>query len=171
MAFLAWPFKSLWWGSATKVAAAVTATVFAFAVPEGFGLSVTDPEIGPVPDLSNFSYVTASGRVHLTDNPARDVGGARPPDCSRIAFSSTRERSIDFHGDIYSMNADGTNVVNLTRSPQDDHSTHLVSRRHSHRLCQRDYGKCRHLCDERRRHRPDQPHKSGRPQPYPSLFP
>ena len=42
------PFKSLWWGSATKVAAAaaITATVVAFAVPEGYGIFVTEP--GPL---------------------------------------------------------------------------------------------------------------------------
>ena len=96
LSFLAWPFKNMLWGSGAKVAAAaaMAATVVAFAVPEGFGVFVTDPEIGPVPDFSNFSYVTASGRVRLTDNPARDAGGAWSPDCSRIAFTSNREGSV-----------------------------------------------------------------------------
>ena len=123
LVFLPWPFKSLWLGTATKVAAAaaLAATVVAFAIPEGFGLLVTDPEIGPVPDFSNFSYMTAAGRVRLTDNPARDVGGAWSPDCSRIAFTSNRAGSIGFHSDIYTMNADGANIVNLTKSPRPDH--------------------------------------------------
>ena len=53
LGFLAWPFKKLLWGSAVKAAAAaaVVATVGLFAVPDGFGLLVTDPEIGPVPAL------------------------------------------------------------------------------------------------------------------------
>ena len=121
-AVLAWPFNNLWWGAGAKAVAtaAVAATVVAFAIPDGFGIFVTDPEIGPVPDFSDFSYVTASGRVSLTDNPARDAGGAWSPDCSRIAFTSNREESIGFHGDIYTLNADGTDVVNLTGSPRDD---------------------------------------------------
>ena len=121
-AVLAWSFNKLWWGAGAKVAATVVvaATVAAFAVPEGFGLLVTDPEVGPVPDFSNFSYVTAAGRVRLTDNPARDAGGAWSADCSRIAFTSNREGSVGSLGDIYTMNADGSNIVNLTRSPRGD---------------------------------------------------
>ena len=122
LAFLPWPFKNLWLGSAAKVtaAAAVTATVVAFAVPEGFGLLVTAPEIGPVPDFSDFSYITAEGRVRLADNPARDVGGAWSPNCSSIAFTSNRTGSIGSHDDIYTMGPNGTNVVNLTQSPRGD---------------------------------------------------
>ena len=122
LSFLAWPFNKLWWGAGVKVAATVVvaATVAAFAVPEGFGLLVTDPEVGPVPDFSNFSYVTANGRFRLTDNPARDAGGAWSPDCSRIAFTSNREGSIASLGDIYTMYADGSNIVNLTVSPRGD---------------------------------------------------
>ena len=121
-AILAWPFNSLWWGAGAKAAAtvAVAVTVAAFAIPDGFGIFVTDPDIGPVPDFSNFSYVTADGRVRLTDNPARDAGGAWSPDCSRIAFTSDREGSIGRNDDIYTMNADGTDVVNLTESPRGD---------------------------------------------------
>ena len=117
LGFLAWPFKNMWWGTAAKgAAAAVTATVVAFAVPEGFGIMVTDPDVGPVPDYPNFSYVTASGRVPLTDNPARDVAGAWAPDCSRITFASDRAG----HGDVFVMDADGTNIANLTKSPHPD---------------------------------------------------
>ena len=105
-------------GSGAKAAAA--AAVVAFAVPEGFGVFVTDSEISPVPDFSNFSNVTASGRVRLTDNPARDAGGAWSPDCSRIVFTSNRDGSVGRHDDIYTMNANGTDIVNLTRSPRGD---------------------------------------------------
>lgn len=116
LAVLAWPFKSLWWGSTAKVAAAaaVAATVVAFAVPDGFGLFVTDPEMGPVPDFSDFSYVIAGGRVRLAESPARDVGGAWSPDCSLIAFTSNRTGATGSHDDIYTMDPDGTNIVNLT---------------------------------------------------------
>jgi hypothetical protein len=115
-AFFAWPFGNLWWGAGTKVAAtaALAFTVAAFAIPDGFGLFATDPEIGPVPDYSNFSHVTSDGRVRLTDDPARDAGGAWSPDCSRIAFTSNRKGSIGSDNDIYTVDADGTNVVNLT---------------------------------------------------------
>ena len=117
-AFLAWPLESLWWGSATKVAAAaaITATVVTFALPDGFGIFVTDPDIGPIPEHPNFSYVTAGGSVRLTDNPAWDGAGAWSPDCSRIAFTSNREGQ----GDVYAMDSDGTDIVNLTRSPRED---------------------------------------------------
>ena len=131
LAFLPWPFKNLWWGASVKVAAAaaVVATVAVFAVPDGFGLLVTDPEIGPVPDFSDFSYVTASGRVRLAEDPTRDVGGTWSSDCSRIAFTSNREGSIGAqsdvfkesmgaHSDIFTMNPDGTDIVNLTGSPR-----------------------------------------------------
>ena len=122
LGFLAWPFKNLLWGSGAKAAAAaaVAVTVVAFAVPEGFGLFVTDPEIGPVPDFSDFSYVTADGRVHLAGNPARDVGGAWSQDCSLIAFTSNRTGSVGGQSDVYTMNPDGSNIVNLTNSPRPD---------------------------------------------------
>ena len=132
LAFLAWPFKSLLWGSTAKVAAAaaVAATVVAFAVPEGFGILVTDPDVGPIPDYPNFSYVTAASQVPLTDNPAWDGAGAWSPDCSRIAFTSNREGYpgvlADFGGrqnlpgDVYVMNSIGTGIVNLTGSPGGD---------------------------------------------------
>ncbi len=122
LGFLAWPFKNLVWGSTVKAtaAAAVVATVGVFAIPDCFGLLVTDPEIGPVPDFSNFSYVTATGRVRLTDDPARDAGGAWAPDCLRIAFSSNWKGSVGSHNDIYTMASDGTDVVNLTKSQRDD---------------------------------------------------
>ena len=115
-AFLPWPFKNLWFGASVKVAAAVVATVAVFAVPDGFSLFVTDPEIGPVPDFSDFSYVTASGRVRLAEDPTRDVGGAWSPDCSRVAFTSSREGSAQ--SDIFTMNPDGTDIVSLTGSPR-----------------------------------------------------
>ena len=98
---------------------AVVATVVTFAIPDGFGLFVTDPDVGPIPQYPDFSYVTAGGRVRLTDNPAReDAAGAWSPDCSRIAYTSNRQGGS--HGDIFLMDPDGANTVNLTKSPRGD---------------------------------------------------
>jgi TolB protein len=51
-------------------------------------------------------YPTAT----LTDNPAWDGKPAWSPDGTKIAFVSDR----DGNGDIYVMNADGSNVIRLT---------------------------------------------------------
>ena len=66
-------------------------------------------EIGPdtVPDP------LASPPVKLTDSPGVDYFTNWSPDGTRIAFVS--ERGGEF--DIYVMNADGTNVLNLTNAP------------------------------------------------------
>ena len=149
----------------------VAATVAVFAVPEPFGILVTDPEVGPVPDFSNFSYVTAGGRVHLTDDPARDAGGAWSSDCSRIAFTSNREGSIGSHGDIYTMNSDGTDIANLTRSPRDDFEPAWSPDGSRIAFASESEGQLGHLRDEHRRHRPDQAHRYAGPQPDASVVP
>ena len=126
-AFIAWPFNNLWWGAGAKVAAtaAVTATVAAFAIPEGLGLFVTSPsptgqDLSYVPaEPRDYSYVTAEQMVRMTDEPSVDVAGAWSPDCSRIVFASDRDSPRD-EFDIYVMNADGTGVVNLSDSSRVD---------------------------------------------------
>ena len=118
LAFLAWPFKSLWWGSGTKVAtaAAVTATVVTFAIPEGFDLFVTVPTSSG----RDFYVMTAEGMARVTNEPGLDVPGAWSPDCSRIVFSSDRDSPGSDGFDIYLINGDGTGLINLTRSHGDD---------------------------------------------------
>ena len=117
LAFLAWPFKSLWWGSAAKAAtaAAVAATVVTFAIPGGFDIFVTLPTSSG----RDFYVVTADEMARLTDEPGRDIAGAWSPDCSRIVFVSDRDNPGD-RLDIYIMDPNDTSVVNLTRSPRND---------------------------------------------------
>ena len=60
-------------------------------------------------------YVMGSNgrkQVNLTNHPALDAAPTWSPDGTQIAFHSNREGGQD---DIYVMNPDGSNVVNLTR--------------------------------------------------------
>ena len=65
-------------------------------------------------------YVIDSGgggyEVRLTSHPARDYLPVWSPDGSRILFTSER----DGNGEVYVMNADGSNPVNLTNNPASD---------------------------------------------------
>jgi Tol biopolymer transport system component len=66
----------------------------------------------------------------LTDGPGRSAGPAWSPDGGRIAFTSDRDMNGDcfFHdctgwnGEIYVMNADGSDPKRLTDDPGDDAS-------------------------------------------------
>jgi Tol biopolymer transport system component/uncharacterized membrane protein len=58
-----------------------------------------------------------SGHVgRLTDNPAADTQAVWDASMQRIAFTTNR----DGQNEIYLMNADGSNPVNLTNNPADD---------------------------------------------------
>ncbi len=52
----------------------------------------------------------------LTGSPADDLAPAWAPDSTRIAFETIR----DGNGEIYVMNADGSNEVNISGHPADD---------------------------------------------------
>ena len=51
-------------------------------------------------------------QVNLTKNPARDLNPAWSPDGTKIAFVSDRDGDIP--GNVYVMNADGSNVTRVT---------------------------------------------------------
>ena len=59
--------------------------------------------------------------INLTNHPARDVGADWSPDGLRIAFSTNRdgnwEKKPNDNWEVYVMNADGTNPINLTNHP------------------------------------------------------
>ena len=63
---------------------------------------------------------------NLTNHHAGDINPEWSPDGMQIAFTSNRDRAWEFEGwdnrDIYVMNADGTNLINLTNHPAWDSS-------------------------------------------------
>ena len=60
--------------------------------------------------------VDGSAVVNLTINALDDASAAWSPDGRKIAFYSNRS-SRNFYGDVYVMNADGTNPTRLTNTP------------------------------------------------------
>ncbi|MFN2525652.1 MAG: TolB family protein [Actinomycetota bacterium] len=79
--------------------------------------ATADPSYyGLTGDLDLFSVSPrGQGLVRLTQGPAVDYSPAWSPDGSRIAF--TRAALGQAPGDIYLMDPDGSDQVNLTRSP------------------------------------------------------
>ena len=63
----------------------------------------------------NIFVIDMNGKnlVRLTQGPASDLNPAWSPDGTKIAFASSRKGNLG----IYVMNADGSNPINLTQSP------------------------------------------------------
>lgn len=57
-----------------------------------------------------------SGKINLTSNSAVDLSPAWSPDGAKIVFSSDR----DGDSDIYTMDADGSNLVQVTNARYDE---------------------------------------------------
>jgi Tol biopolymer transport system component len=59
-----------------------------------------------------------SHKVRLTSGPCGAYGPVWSPDGTRIAFSIGRDEPLG--SDIFVMDADGSNVVQLTYEPEDN---------------------------------------------------
>jgi Tol biopolymer transport system component/uncharacterized membrane protein len=94
------------------------------------GILPTTPPSGNLPRFSGtilfesdrdgnpevYSTDNAGHLKRLTSNPNSDIQAAWSPDMTKVVFTSNR----DGQNEIYLMNADGSNPVNLTNNPADD---------------------------------------------------
>ncbi len=68
--------------------------------------------------VRHIYVMTAEGKrlKRLTEDVSYDGNPVYSPDGTKIAFESTRDGGLDGHWNIYLMDTDGTNVVELTRT-------------------------------------------------------
>ena len=71
-----------------------------------------------LPFLKGEVITGVADPLNVTNHPADDGAPVWSPDGSQIAFTSTR----DDNGEIFVMNADGTNPINITNHPAGDGS-------------------------------------------------
>ena len=98
--------------------------------PDGKQIAFISAEIFRVDGVFHFDIwvMAADGGNprNLTNHPAREWTPAWSPDGLRIAFTSNRNRDWEFEAhpneEVYIVNADGTNLINLTNHPARDSS-------------------------------------------------
>ena len=113
------------------VALSLTPLIVVDAQAQIVFVSNRDGHPGRIPGwfTSEIYVMDADGgnQRRLTNNPARDYAPSWSPDGKRIAFRSDRDGHPGripgwFTSEIYVMDADGTNQLNLTNNPHGDRS-------------------------------------------------
>jgi TolB protein len=93
--------------------------------PDGSRIAFSSPEFGVRPGISSNVFIVrpdGSGLVKLTGSRGGKVNNGLDswsPDGTKIAFASNRGGTYE----IYTMNADGTGVRQITRGPEAHHAS------------------------------------------------
>jgi len=98
----------------TQTPVVVTPSPTSIVLPRFGGVILFASDRDGNPEVYNMDDAGHVGR--MTNNPSADSQAAWAPSMQRVVFTSNR----DGQNEIYLMNADGTNPVNLTNNPADD---------------------------------------------------